>query len=129
MAPGQVVTRLSRIPAPGASVAAPGTPPTSPSGLRALTSPSVLDEAASAFAPGSVDVLGYASTSSGYTLGFEAERAMLERLSQRWNLPGAGTSLSAVAAMRALAVERVALVHPPWFADELNGLGASYFRS
>jgi maleate isomerase len=129
MAPGQVVTRLSRIPAPGADVSAPGTPPTSPSGLRELTAPSVLDQAAEAFGDGSVDVIGYASTSTGYAIGFDAEAAMVARLSQRWSLPVAGTSLSAAAALQALDLQRVALVHPPWFDQELNDLGAAYFRS
>ena len=76
-----------------------------------------------------VDVIGYASTSTGYAIGFDAETAMVERLSQRWNLPAVGTSLSAVAALQAFAVERIAVVHPPWFDDELNDLGATYFRS
>ena len=129
MAPGQVVTQVSRILASGSNVEAPGPPPTSPSGLRALTAPSVLDTAAAAFPAGSVDVLGYASTSTGYVIGFDAETAMVDRLSQRWSVPVAGTSLSAVAALRAVNVLRVELVHPPWFAQELNVLGAKYFRS
>jgi maleate isomerase len=122
-------TAVSRILTSGADVSAPGTPPTTPSGLRALAAPSVLDAAAVVFAAGSVDVIGYASTSTGYALGFDAETAMLERLSQRWSLPVAGTSLSAGAALRFLHVHRVALVHPPWFDDELNNLGAAYIRS
>lgn len=129
MAPGHVVTRVSRIPAPGASVAAPGTPRTSPSALRALTAPSVLDKAAAAFAPGSIDAIGHASTTTGYAIGFDAETTIMEMLSHRWSLPVAGTSPAAVAALRTLEVERVALVHPPWFDDELNELGALYFRS
>jgi maleate isomerase len=129
MAPGHVVTRVSRIAASSADASALGTPPTSPSGLRALTVPGTIDGAAAAFTPGSVDVLGYASTSNGYAIGFDAEVTMVERLSQRWCLPVAGTSLSAVAALRALDIQRVALVHPPWFDDELNDLGAVYFRS
>jgi maleate isomerase len=128
MAPRQIVTRVSRILAPSADVSAPGSPPTTPDGLRALTAPSVLDAAAAAFARGAVDVLGYASTSTGYAIGFDAEGAMLERLAERWSLPVVGTSHSAGAAFRALDVERVALVHPPWFDDELNDLGAAYFR-
>ena len=128
MAPGTVVTRVARILAPGADVSVPGTPPTTPDGLRALTAPAVLDAAAGVFARGSVDVIGYASTSTGYALGFDAEGAMLERLSRRWSLPVVGTSHSAGAAFGALDVERVALVHPPWFDDELNHLGAAYFR-
>ncbi len=129
MAPGQVCTRVSRIPARDASVAAPGTPPTSQSGLRALTAPTVLDEAAAAFAPGSVDVIGVASTSTGYAIGFDAETTMVARLSKRWSLPVVGTSLAAVAALEALDTDRVYIVHPPWFDDELNDLGATYFRS
>jgi maleate isomerase len=128
MAPGQVVTRVSRIVASGTDVPAPGTPPTAPSGLRALTAPSVLDAAAAVFGRGSVDVIGYASTSTGYALGFDAESAMLERLSQRWDVPVAGTSHSAGSAFRALDVGRLAVVHPPWFSHELNDLGAAYFR-
>ena len=129
MAAGQVGTRVSRIPARDASVAAPGTPPTSQSGLRALTAPTVLDEAAAAFAPGSVDVIGVASTSTGYAIGFDAETTMVARLSKRWSLPVVGTSLAAVAALEALDMDRVSIVHPPWFDDELNDLGATYFRS
>jgi maleate isomerase len=129
MAPGRVVTRVSRILPPGADPSAPGPPPASPSGLRTLAVPAALDEAAAAFARGSVDVLGYASTSTGYALGFDAENAMLERLSRRWGLLVAGTSQAAGAALRAVEVERVALVHPPWFDDELKYLGTAYFRS
>ena len=129
MAPGRVVIRVSRIPAAGPDTTSPGTPPTSPSGLRALTAPSALDEATAAFPSGSVDVIGYASTSTGYAIGFDAEADMLQRLSQRWGLPVAGTSLSAVAALQALRVRRVALVHPPWFDERLNDLGAAYFRN
>jgi maleate isomerase len=127
MAPGQVVIRVSRVVATGATVSTAGPPPTSPSGLRALTAPSALDTAAAAFAPGSVDAIGYASTSAGYAIGFDAEAALVERLSRRWGLPVASASASAVAALHALHVRRVAVVHPPWFDDELNDLGAAYF--
>jgi maleate isomerase len=129
MAPGHVVTRVSRILAPGATLSGAGVPPTSASGLRVLTAPSALDMAAGSLARGSVDVIGYASTSTGYAIGFDAETTMLEQLSRRWGLPVAGTSVSAGAALRALDVRRVALVHPPWFDDELNDLGAMYFGS
>lgn len=37
--------------------------------------------------------------------------------------------LAAVAAFRALGVRRIALIHPPWFADDENQLGIAYFRS
>src|SRR3954453_9507091 len=44
----------------------------------------------------------------------------------RWTRPVAGASLAAGAALRALRARRGALVHPPWFGDELNDLGAAY---
>jgi maleate isomerase len=34
-----------------------------------------------------------------------------------------------VAGFRALGVRHVALIHPPWFADDENQLGVSYFRN
>ena len=127
MSSGQVVTHVSRIPALGATGATPGIPPGSPPGLLALCTPSALDRAVAALVPGSVDVIAHASTTTGYALGFDAETEMLERLSQRCGLPVAGTSVAVVAALRAFDVERVALVHPPWFEDELHALGAAYF--
>src|SRR4051794_34088664 len=129
MAPGQVAVRVSRIPAVGATATAPGTPPTSSSGLRELTAPEALDAAVAALADEPVDVIGYASTSTGYAIGGATEATMVDRLSRRWSLPVVSASLSAGAALRALHVQRVAVVHPPWFDDELNDLGAAYFRS
>lgn len=94
-----------------------------------MTSPSAMDEAAAAFPDGSIDALAYASTSSGYAIGFDAEVALVQRLRQRWALPVGSTCLAAVSALRAFGIERVALVHPPWFDDETNDLGAAYFRA
>ena len=50
-------------------------------------------------------------------------------LAHHLGLPVAATCLSAARALRTLNADRVALVHPPWFDDELNELGAAYFRS
>jgi maleate isomerase len=129
MAAGQVTTQVARIPVSGLDGTVNATPPSSSSGLRALTSPSALDRAAAVFPHGSVEVVGYASTSTGYAIGFDAETAMVERLAQRCRVPVAGASLAAVTALRTLDVHRVALVHPPWFDDEFHQLGAVYFRS
>src|SRR3954465_8721173 len=109
MAPRRVVTRVARGGAPGGAPLTPGEPPTSPSGLLALTVPSALDDAAATFRGASVDAIGYASTTTGYALGADAEAAMLQGLSQRWGVPVTGTSLAAGAALRALRVRRVAL--------------------
>jgi len=74
-------------------------------------------------------VIGYASTTSAYTIGFDAERAMVSRLSQLTGCLVAATCASAVRALRVLQVERVALVGAPWFAPQFNELGAAYFAS
>ena len=129
MAPGRVMTRVARISTTGAAVVNGGTTPTSASGLRALTTPSLLDEAARPLAVDEIDVIGYASTSSAYAIGFDDEAAMVSRLSRRLGIPVVATCTSAVVALRVLNVVRIALVHPPWFDRELNELGASYFRS
>src|SRR5690349_20723813 len=110
MAPGRVRTVVSHV-RPDAGVS----PLSSAEGLRALATDELIDDAVSAFAPGSVDVLGYASTSTAYALGFEAEARLGRRAGRRWGVPVCSTSISAVAALRSFGVERVALVHPPWF--------------
>jgi maleate isomerase len=117
MAPEHVRTEVSRT----------GPPISSADGLRALAMPSVLNEAVPAV--GSVDVLAFASTSSGYAIGYDAEVALVKGLRERWAVPAASTSLSAVSALRSHQIERISLVHPPWFGQELNQLGAEYFQS
>jgi maleate isomerase len=103
--------------------------PTSPVGLRALTAAPVLDGAVELVLAEPIDAIAYASTSSAYAIGFDDEVAMLARLSRRTGIPVVGTCASAVRALRLLDARRVALMHPPWFDEELNELGASYFRS
>jgi maleate isomerase len=129
MAPGQVETRLARISAPGSAASGEAAPPTSPSGLRALAAPAALDAAAAAFEAGSVQVIAHASTTTAYAIGFDAETEMVHRLAERTGLPVVATGRSAVHALQAQKVQRLAMIHPPWFDEELNELGAAYFRS
>lgn len=128
MAPG-ITVRVVRVPLQVASTGIAGAPPTSPLGLRPLTAAPVLDEAVELVLAEPVDAIAYASTSSAYATGFDDEVATLARLSRRTGVPVVGTCASAVRALRLLDAGRIALVHPPWFDDELNELGASYFRS
>jgi maleate isomerase len=104
-------------------------PPTSPVDLRTLTAAPVLDEAIELAMAEPFDAIAYASTTSAYAIGFDDEVAMLARLSRRTGIPVVGTCASAVRALRLLNVRRIALMHPPWFDEELNQLGASYFGS
>jgi maleate isomerase len=127
MAAGHLTTRVVRI--TGAADACGDDGLVSPAALSPLTTAPLLDRAAGQLLKDRVDVIGYASTTSAYTIGFEAETAMVSRLSQLAGRPVAGTCASAVCALRALEVERVALVGAPWFAREFNDLGAAYFAS
>lgn len=128
MASGRVVTCVARVSSDAAAVGV-GASPTTLSQLRTLTAPPFLDAAADMLGRCSVDVIGYASTSSAYAIGFEAEAAVVSRLSRQVGIPVLATCASAVLALRVLDVERIALVDPPWFDAELNELGAAYFQS
>lgn len=128
MAPGRLVTTVARVTTETVTVSATAGPPT-PVAARTLTAPPLLDEAIDRLAADSVDVIGYASSSSAYAIGFDDEVAMVSRLSQRTGIPVVSSGASAVAALHVLEVERVALISPPWFGDEVNRLGAEYFRS
>ena len=128
MGPRRVVTCVARVARETAGVGV-GATPTSRAGLRTLTTPPFLDAAADALARGSLDVIGYASTSSAYAIGFDAEAEVVSRLSQRVGIPVLATCASAVLALLVLNVERIALVDPPWFDGELNELGSAYFQS
>jgi maleate isomerase len=126
MVPGRVTAVLARVRPAGA--AASWTPPTSAAGLRALAAPSTVERAAAPFRSGSVEVVAFASTTSGYALGHRAEVALVEHLHQVCGVPVVASSSSAVDALRACGSRRVALVHPPWFDDEVDELGSRYFR-
>ncbi|MFB9239931.1 hypothetical protein ACFFWC_31140 [Plantactinospora siamensis] len=127
MAPSRVRVTVARIrdAVPGPSGLAG---PTSAEAFRAQLGATALDKAASGLLP-TADVLALASTSSGYALGRDGEFAVVKRLNDRWGVPVHAACLSAVAALRSRRVERICLVHPPWFGALLNELGAEYFRS
>jgi maleate isomerase len=130
MSSGRVSAVVSRIlvPGPGAD-AGSSRAPSSLHELRQSTRPSAVDAAAAAFSTGSFDAFAFASTSAAYAIGFDAELALVRRLRQRWKRPVASSSLAVVSALRAFAMEKVTVVHPPWFDDQTNDLGAVYFRS
>ena len=130
MAPESVVIHGARIRfgAMGAGGAMDPTIPLAP--VRALAEPPGVDEAAELLAAAPLDAIGYAFTSSAYVIGAEGEAAMVARLQTRTGgIPVAATCAAAVLALRALGVSRMALVDPPWFDEELDSLGAAYFRA
>src|SRR5262249_23466490 len=120
MAPGCLVKRVVRL--------ADSEPAGTASVLRALTAPAVLDPAVEKLPDDSLDAVAYASTTSAYVIGFDAETAMSARIATRLALPAASTCVAAGRAPRAPAVERIAVSGAPWFTPELNEFGAEYFR-
>ena len=129
IAPGDVRTQVSRIQMPAPSRASRAQPPATQDDLRALATPDALDQAASRLPAGSFDALAWASTSSAYAIGYDAESVLVEGLRARLAVPVCSTSGSAVSALRSHGIERISLVHPPWFGAEQNQLGATYFQS
>jgi maleate isomerase len=123
MAGKDVRTHVRRI-----SLPVDGSAPTSPEDLRAHADPSLVDATAAELDPSSLQAIAYASTSTAYVLGHRDERELIARLADRWDLPVCSTPASAVDALRRLGAERLAVVHPPWFGEDRNALGAAYFR-
>ena len=104
--------------------------PTIPLGaVRAFAEPPFVDDAAELLAAAALDAIGFAFTSSAYVIGADGEAAMVARLEERTGrIPVTTSSAAAVAGLRALEIERLAMVSPPWFDRELNSLGSAYFR-
>jgi maleate isomerase len=130
MAPPDLVVHATRVPF-GAMRAGGGMDPTIPlAPVRAFAEPPDVDDATELLAGAPIHAIAFGFTSSAYVLGTDGERAMLDRLATRSRgLPVVATCASIVAALRALGVRRVALYDPPWFDEELNSLGAAYYRS
>ena len=71
----------------------------------------------------------FAFTTSSYVLGTTGEptlTARLEKVSR--GIPVLPPCIAATAAFRELAVQRIALIHPPWFADDTVQRGSAYFQ-
>jgi maleate isomerase len=130
MTSGRVATVVHRSGAqPGAPQTPLGTVPPAHAALRASTGLAAIDGAAVALKGTQLDAVAHASTTSGYVIGHRDEAATVERLSQRFGVPAVASCAAAVAALRTHMVERVQLVHPPWFDAEFDELGDAYFRA
>ncbi len=75
-------------------------------------------------------VILYAFTSSTYLLGTQGDDELRTSLGKRaGGIPVIFTCSAAVEALRILGARRVALFHPPWFAEDINHKGMEYFRT
>ena len=130
MTRGRVATVMSRTGSPPeASQALSRTAPPAHADLRASTEPAALARAAATFTGWTLAAVAHASTTSGYVLGQREEAALVERLAQRFDVAAVASCAAAAEALRKHGAGQVQLVHPPWFDDELDELGAAYFRS
>src|SRR5688500_16071870 len=71
----------------------------------------------------------FAYSSSSYVIERHEENALRTRLERKV----AGTTLilptlAAVAALRALKINLIAIMHPPWFSAEMNANGERYYQ-
>ena len=96
---------------------------------KAFAEPPAIDDAAALLAAVEPKAIVFAFTSSSYILGAEADEKLKGRLEKRTkNIPVIIQSSALVIALQSLHAERIALIHPPWFSDDLDALGAAYFQ-
>ena len=75
-------------------------------------------------------VILYAFISSSYTLGVQAEQELIQQLEKITNgIPVIVTSKAAIEAFRLFNARKIAVIHPPWFLNEVNSKGKTYFES
>ena len=72
----------------------------------------------------------YAYSGTSYATGLAGEGAFRARLVERANGVPVVLAAGALAdALQALDVQRLAVVHPPWYSEELNEMGKAYFKA
>ena len=130
MAPPGVAIHATRVPF-GAMAAGGAMDPTIPlAPLRAFAEPPHVDDAAELLAAAPLNAIVYGFTSSAYVIGVEGEAEMIAGLERRTRgIPVVAACKAAGEGLRVLGARRIALVDPPWFDTELNGLGRRYYES
>lgn len=128
LAPEGVSIHVARVPLGWRS--GPEPPPIGLDAARAFAEPPHVDDAAKQLSTTPVSVIAYAFTSSSYLLGTDGDVDLKRRLEAgAHGIPVIVPCVSVILALRALGLQRLALIHPPWFPAELDRLGAVYFRS
>lgn len=98
--------------------------------VEAFTQPPFVDDCVTLLADSPLDVIACGFTSSAYKHGADGERALVERLEKlSRGIPVISTCLAAEDALRTLGIEKLALVNPAWFDQDLDEAGARYFTA
>lgn len=96
--------------------------------VLAFVEPPGVDDAVELLATSPLDVISLGFTSSAYKLGVAGEERLVERLANRSRgIPLVSTGGATAVALAELGVQRLALIHPPWFDEALDDLGRQYF--
>ncbi len=96
---------------------------------RSFAEPPHVDTAAELLAGLTPRVIVYAFTASSYVLGADADDSLCARLEKSTRgIPVVLTGTAAAEALRVLGVHRLALIHPPWFSEEVNASGGRVHR-
>jgi maleate isomerase len=98
--------------------------------LRTYSDPPGPDKATELLAGLPLHSIVFAFTTTSYLLGTNGERELTARLEKLSNgIPVLLPTIAAAAAFRAFAAQRIALFHPPWFADDVVEKGVAYFQN
>jgi maleate isomerase len=97
--------------------------------VRAFAEPPFVDDAVELLAAAPIDSIAFGFTSSAYAIGADAEKAMVQRLTDRaGGIPVVAPCAASLDALSGFGAQSIALFSPPWFDAELNTLGRSYYE-
>ena len=129
MAPTGVTIHAARVPLGMVDADGNIVPEIGPEVAKAFSESPAIDHAVKLLQPLNLSAIVYAFTSSSYLLGAEGDEKLEARLSDlSGGVPIIIQSTALTAALRSLEIEKIALIHPPWFTSELDNLGATYFE-
>nr|WP_243857802.1 hypothetical protein [Auritidibacter ignavus] len=91
--------------------------------------PEIIDRTVDSLSSSPLDAIGLAFTSSSFKIGADREQELLMRLSTvSHGIKLDTTGTAATAAIRKLGLNKIAIMAPSWFDDELCRAGEAYFR-
>lgn len=127
LAPRDVSIHAARVPLGWRSGPEPA--PIGLNAVRAFADPPDIDDAVELLAAAPLDVIVYGFTSSSYLLGPGGDTDFCARLEGRSHgLPIVIPCRSVLLALQTLGINKLTMINPPWFPEELTRMGANYFR-